>query len=440
MKSARRSDVDTISNNLPCDILDGILGRLPLKDAVKSSILSKDWRYKWATRQELEFDYHFFKSFSHVQEAKTIIYQVLVFHKGPILKFRLGGSNLIRFRDIDHWILFLSKKNVEEFTLRVRSNNDYHLPSHLLTFRKLRLLEVQNCLFHPPPDFKGFKKLVNLGLHCVTFLPTVLSNLISRSPFLEILKLNYCTNFDTLEIDAANLKCFEFRGTSKSICFKNAPMLKEVTIWLNSQVSTDLSPVCSNLINFLYYMPCLMELDISGVSLKDLTMGGLSGNSLIVLNNVKSLRIRRMLFENSEEVSGAVYLIASCPKLQELTIECEIMNDVVGPVAVVQYLQDHQSLYGAVKLLRRVHMNTFSGFEIEMEFVRLILASAPALEKIFFWNFSCFLHQPGRQLMDKMKQFHQASPNVEFTFEEVVAEDRRPIEPQEAMEAPYDFD
>uniref|UniRef100_M1BA52 Ubiquitin-protein ligase n=2 Tax=Solanum tuberosum TaxID=4113 RepID=M1BA52_SOLTU len=441
MKSARRSDVDTLSNNLPRDILDGILGHLPLKDAVKSSILSKDWRYKWATRQELEFDYHFFELFAHFQEAKTIIYQVLLLHKGPILKFKLGGSNLIRFRDIDHWILFLSKKNVEEFTLRVRSNNDYHLPSHLFTFRKLRLLEVQNCLFHPPPDFKGFKKLVNLGLHCVTFLPTVLNNLISQCPFLEILKLNWCTNFDTLEIDAANLKCFEFRGTSKSICFKNAPMLKEVTIWLNSQVSTDLSaPVCSNLINFFYYMPCLMELDISGVSLKDLTMGGLSGNSPTVLNNVKSLRIQRMLFENSEEVLGAVYLIASCPKLQELTIECEIMNDVVGPVAVVQYLQDHQSLYDSVKLLRRVHMNTFSGFEIEMEFVRLILASAPALEKIFFWNFSCFLHQPGRQLMDKMKQFHQASPNVEFTFEEVVAEDRRPIEPQEVMEAPYDFD
>ncbi|KAK4728095.1 hypothetical protein R3W88_021083 [Solanum pinnatisectum] len=382
MKSARRSDVDTISN-LPCDILDGILGRLPLKDAVKSSILSKDWRYKWATHQELAFDYNFFESFAHVQEAKTIIYQVLLLHKGPILKFRLGGSNLIRFRDIDHWILFLSKKNVKEFTLRVRSDNDYHLPSHLFTFRKLRLLE----------------KLVNLGLHCVTFLPTVLSNLIPRCPFLEILRLNWCTNFDTLEIDAANLKCFEFRGTSKSICFKNVPMLKEVTIWLNSQVSTDLSPVCSNLINFFYYMPCLTELDISGVSLKDLTMGGLSGNFPTVLNNVKSFRIQRMLFENSEEVSGAVYLIASCPKLQELTIEC-----------------------------------------IEMEFVRLILASAPALEKIFFWNFSCVLHQPGRQLMDKMKQFHQASPNVEFTFEEVVAEDRRPIEPQEVMEAPYDFE
>lgn len=78
-------------------------------------------------------------------------------------------------------------------------------------------------------------------------------------------------------------------------------------------------------------------------------------------------------------------------------------------------------------------MNTFSGFEIEMEFVRLILESARALEKKLFWNFSCFLHQPGRQLMDKMKQFHPASPNIEFIFEEVVEEDLRPNEPLEVM-------
>ncbi|XP_055822175.1 F-box/FBD/LRR-repeat protein At1g13570-like [Solanum dulcamara] len=277
--------------------------------------------------------------------------------------------------------------------------------------RQLRHLEVQNCLFHPPPDFKGFEKLVNLGLHYVTFLPTRLSNLISRCPFLEILRLNWCTNVDTLDIDAANLKCFEFRGTSKSICFKNAPMLREVTIWLDSQVSTDLSPVCSNLINFFYYMPCLIELDVRGVSFKDLTVGGLSGNSPTALNNVKSLRIGKMLFENrnNERCCGTCCSCTILTRPPKLVWFCEVASKSVD-----EY---------------------FSGLEIEMEFVRLILASAPAIEKIFFWYISSLLHRPGRHLMDKMKQFHQASPNVEFTFEEVV-EDHRPIELQEITEAP----
>ena len=62
MRNASTSGVDTISN-LPCNVLDVILGCLPWKDAVKTSILSKDWRYKWVTRQELDFNDEFYKYF-----------------------------------------------------------------------------------------------------------------------------------------------------------------------------------------------------------------------------------------------------------------------------------------------------------------------------------------------------------------------------------------
>ncbi|KAK6782754.1 hypothetical protein RDI58_020550 [Solanum bulbocastanum] len=88
MRNAWTSGVDTISN-LPCIFLNAILGCLPWKDAVKTSILSKDWKYKWVTRQELDFNDEFFKSFKQDEEVKRIIYQVLLVHKGPILKFRL---------------------------------------------------------------------------------------------------------------------------------------------------------------------------------------------------------------------------------------------------------------------------------------------------------------------------------------------------------------
>ncbi|WMV41413.1 hypothetical protein MTR67_034798 [Solanum verrucosum] len=103
--------VDTISN-LPCNVLDGILGSLPWKDAVKTSILSKDWRYKWVTRQQLDFNDEFFKSLKQDEEAKRIIYKVLLLHKGSILKFRLQGRSFRSCPDIDHWIHFLTKKNV----------------------------------------------------------------------------------------------------------------------------------------------------------------------------------------------------------------------------------------------------------------------------------------------------------------------------------------
>ncbi|KAK4729846.1 hypothetical protein R3W88_022834 [Solanum pinnatisectum] len=344
MKSA------TISN-LPYNVLDKILGSLPLKDAVKTSILSKDWRYKWVTRAELDFRSEFFTSFNDNQEAKKTIYQVLRLHQGPILKFTLQHPNLICYRDIYNWMLFLSKKN-----------------------------------------------LISVNLQHVILYPTLFRNLITKCPLLESLMLTRCTAFDVLEIDAPNLKYFDFLGTSKSICFKNVPMLKTVGVCLN-RILMDTSNFCSNLTKLFHFMPSLEELELGGSSLEYLNMGGIPENPPAALNNVKSVCILDMSFRNVEEVSSAVYLITSCPKLQELTIESKAIS------------------CGAMKLLKSVEMHYFIGFEMEIEFVKFILASAPILKEIFIWNSGQF-HR-GTQIMDEIKQFHGESPNVRFKFEEM---------------------
>ncbi|PHU23853.1 hypothetical protein BC332_08960 [Capsicum chinense] len=178
------------------------------------------------------------------------------------------------------------------------------------------------CLFHPPPNFKGFAKLTNLNLHRTIFDPAIFSNLISKCPLLESLRLFRCTNCDILEIDAANLKFLDFLGTSKSICFKNAPMLKIVTVWLSSQDLIGPSLIYPNLTKFFHYMPSLEELELSGSTLKYLALGSLPESPPTALNNVKSLCVNEMSLGNLEEVSGAVYLIINCSKLQELTIDC----------------------------------------------------------------------------------------------------------------------
>uniref|UniRef100_M1CY71 Ubiquitin-protein ligase n=1 Tax=Solanum tuberosum TaxID=4113 RepID=M1CY71_SOLTU len=334
MRNAWTSDVDTISN-LPCNVLDGILGCLPWKDAVKTSILSKDWRYKWVTRQELDFNDEFFKSFKQDEEAKRIIYQVLLVHQGPILKFRL--CRITSCPDIDHWMHFLSKKNVQEFTLHVSLGNKYHSPHHLFTFQQLRFLELQDCLFHPPLGFKGFEKLINLDLVRVTFDPSIFTNLISKSPLLERLRLRCCTNLDILEIDAANLKFYEFIGKTKSISFRNAPMLEKVTVAiLGRRLLTDTSPVCSNFPKFFYYMPSLLELEICGTILEYLIKGGLPESPPTALNNIKSLIISSMSLINAEVVSSAIYLITSCPKLQDLTIDF-VSTLLIFFIKVIEY-------------------------------------------------------------------------------------------------------
>ncbi|PHT93319.1 hypothetical protein T459_01201 [Capsicum annuum] len=153
-------------------------------------------------------------------------------------------------------------------------------------------------------------------------------------------------------------------------------------------------------------MPCLMELNIGGYLLESLKMGGLPENHLIALNNVKSLTIRRVLFRNVEEGN---------------------MDYDVEPA--VQYLRDQSRLHGVVKLLQRVHMNGFNGSKMEMEFLRLILACAPVLEKISIWNYARLMYPTGTEIMDELNQVRRASPNVEFIVDAVELEDDIPIEP-----------
>ncbi|PHT93265.1 hypothetical protein T459_01147 [Capsicum annuum] len=154
------------------------------------------------------------------------------------------------------------------------------------------------------------------------FVPPIYSNLISKSPLLERLRLRGCTNFDTLEIDDVNLKYFELHGKSKSISFKNTPMLKKVTLYSVGPLLTDPSPVCSNLTKFFYYMPSLLELSQGGSTLEYLTKRGVPESPPTALSNIKSLSLSSMSLRNVEVILGAVYLITSCPKLQNLTVEC----------------------------------------------------------------------------------------------------------------------
>jgi len=108
------------------------------------------------------------------------------------------------------------------------------------------------------------------------------------------------------------------------------------------------------------------------------------------------------------------------------------VGDIVEPA--VQLLRAQSSPYGVVKL-QRVRVNMFTGLEMEMEFMKFILASAPVLGEIFIWNCTRFLFRSCKEMIDEMKEFRRASANVEFTFEEIDMEGGS-YEHEEVMEVP----
>lgn len=223
---------DLISD-LPQSIIESILTRLPIRDAVRTSILSSKWRYKWASITQLVFDEKCvpFCSDQDFDEKSLIefITRALFLHEGPIHKFQLTTSYLQSCPDIDQWILFLSRNDIKELVLELGEGDWFRVPASLFCCKKLTHLELFRCELDPPPSFKGFLFMKNLTLHQVSVYPDVIENLITSCPLLENLSLSY---FDSLalNINAPNLKYLFLEGEFRDINLENAPLLSSMSV------------------------------------------------------------------------------------------------------------------------------------------------------------------------------------------------------------------
>ncbi|KAJ0823182.1 putative F-box domain, leucine-rich repeat domain superfamily, F-box-like domain superfamily [Helianthus annuus] len=56
----KASKTEDVISSMPEDVVTHILDRLPVQDAVKTSILSRNWRFKWTMLSQLVFDDNFF--------------------------------------------------------------------------------------------------------------------------------------------------------------------------------------------------------------------------------------------------------------------------------------------------------------------------------------------------------------------------------------------
>ncbi|KAK4338125.1 hypothetical protein RND71_042612 [Anisodus tanguticus] len=302
---------DRISS-LPCHVLEKILGCLPLRDAIRTKVLSKQWSYKWVVRSELAFD----KANIDGGLLKTIIYQVLLIHQGPLRKFSFCVPNSDFLPDISYWIRIL-------------------------------------CKLHCPPDFKAFSRLVTLNFR----------------------------TFDNFIVDAPNLKSFEFTGSTKSICFINTPLLEEI---------------------------------IMGLFYVDISKFFAVPEPQVTLHNIKQLNFK--FFKLAQWAAYALHLISNCPNLERLHfIFCEYIpyKDVVEHF--IHQLRSQGMPHSALKQLKRLDIKLTLFLELEIELVKYVLSSAPALEIICI-SASAQFSQRGMKMMEEMKQFAQSSSNLEFIY------------------------
>ncbi|KAL2531543.1 F-box/fbd/LRR-repeat protein [Abeliophyllum distichum] len=377
--------VDRISN-LTYNVIDKILMHFTIRDAAKTSILSKEWRYKWLNLSQLIFDDTLWQESERNRELTRmkfveILYQVLLRHQGPVTKMSLIIPELIGGSEIDHLIYFLWKKGVEEFTLKMRVGEEYKLPSSLFMCLQLKDLSLSSCLINPPPSFKGFNRLIRLELDFVTIDDRVLENLISSCPLLEQLVLHFINNVDYLEIDAPMLKLFELNCSTASVFLKNSPHLAIVSV------------------------ACGEECDFGD---------GIHDDKAIpaTFNNLKILNLSAISLESLEELSSVLRLMRSCPNLEEVKI-------VMFPYAadersdIMDFLKAQDYSDVLLNRLKKVTLSNIIGLVPEMALIKLLLEKSPTLKRmVIVWGAFKFDDELLRT-MKELIRFSRASPNAE---------------------------
>ncbi|XP_050382843.1 F-box/FBD/LRR-repeat protein At5g22700-like [Argentina anserina] len=256
---------------LPDDILVYLVSRLPLKEAVATSVLSRRWQNVGLSTKTLRFDavdfsvYNNFRrywpdrpeEFIEQESWKYInwVNHVLQQHRGKhVEEFRVSFCLDGRFSSsINRWIQFAMENRVEMLELDFYPEaflrfgfEDYKFPHKLLG---ICIPSLGSCGYNI-----GFKSLKVLQIRHVGVTGEVLEYFLSSCPLLERLSVSYtqdlvnlrvigpsialkylvikdCDNLKSIEIRDVNIVSFIYYGyRSTNLVISNVPLLTEVSV------------------------------------------------------------------------------------------------------------------------------------------------------------------------------------------------------------------
>ncbi|CAM8877036.1 unnamed protein product [Rhodiola kirilowii] len=391
-------------SDLPDSLKERILECLPIKDAVRASILSSEWRYIWTFRKRLDFGEAFVRLVGKYTREKytRIIDRILHMHRGPIehvsLCIPLQHGYWNDKTDLNAWLLTWSRKGILE--LEIDSFFCYkllifHLPSSLFQFQSLMSLKLTSCALNPPPDFCGFCNLVTLHLWSVRVSSDSLGTFISRCRQLENLYIKYCNFYcraDPLIINAPNMRTLEF-WESGAIVFEDVPRLSEVSLCHSLTTLLRMPVHCSKMCSSFklpLWLPKIEKLDCDVCLLEHLN-GDCPHNLPILLFNLKTLRLNFLRIHKREDIAFIFCLLRSAPSLQSLHIKI-YQESLHSPKALADCLENlvmEGRKANEFNELVTINIGLFNNlltdvYELTLfKFIEILLSSCPLLKTLY---------------------------------------------------------
>ncbi|KAL3634886.1 hypothetical protein CASFOL_021940 [Castilleja foliolosa] len=230
----RRGDDDgsaiaiDILSQLPQPILHNILSLLSQKDAVRTSVLSKSWRYLWHGRFNVEFrelDHRYTRkkefwlfldtTLQRYHDRNLSLQKFFV----DILRYE---ADLVDFALLKKWIpVVLMNMGVRSFYLSFFWSTDaYPLP--LVVFQSESLVELHlhqcNLSVLKSTDNIMLNNLQTLSLHGLEITDEIFEKIMSSCPLIEKLDLYNCTGLKSIKLHKHhNIKDFAYSAIRRII-------------------------------------------------------------------------------------------------------------------------------------------------------------------------------------------------------------------------------
>ncbi|CAI0459228.1 unnamed protein product [Linum tenue] len=421
MKRVCNSSPDRITD-LPAHVIQCILVFLPIKDATKTSVLSRKWRHQWRSIPQLVFDDGFVeireeteseRSLMNKQQVLLNIYKSLLLRDGPITKFVLSIPRLNPCHEIDLIVLYLSSKGVRHLTLVFSRNSDeYQMHSSLFSALHLKSLKLRSCEVTPPSWFVGFSKLTHLDLNRVTLPCDFFKDFLPKCPLLESLSVVDCDGLEgNLDIVAPFLKSFTLVVDFLDICFsfKSTPLLSYVVLDWNDDCTDGGVP---DMVSLFASLPALQQFHVNYEILKNFAGGGRNVPArLPTLHLLEVFDMKHVIFDVSGMERVFVCLIMSSPNLCSLTIQVstlqqhdQLAGNEVSSLWRSLEAEDCPGSSHCLQQLRECRIVDNCATLAELDLMRFILATAPLLRSIHITPY----HKLGtKKIMKCMKEVMQ---------------------------------
>ncbi|KAL3740256.1 hypothetical protein ACJRO7_021523 [Eucalyptus globulus] len=236
-----QNPVDYISQ-LPNDIIVHIFSFLTTKDAVKTSILSKQWRSTWTSNQYMSFSLPPGSS-SNLKSFIAFVDSVLLHCTAVKVKRFLFDAPCHAFMQssLDTWLQFAIMHDVEEVSITPHywRCNIYALPQILFLCITLVSLCVSQCCFSVSSAV-NWCSLKILRIEYAELNDEGLVRVFSGSPVLEFLELKSCRGVKHIMVESKSFRelvidSHEFRPDQGLMLKIWAPHLLKLRLLGNSQ-------------------------------------------------------------------------------------------------------------------------------------------------------------------------------------------------------------